>query len=101
MQGDLPAYRPNGTNQHSGGEGKSNSTPNNRTQSGLISRLKRDHPHLAQRVGLMTMHRSWGDHDPTLDGANRVHFDNGCRFAFQTRPRKPHVREDGKREKPR
>lgn len=51
---ELPASHKHGTNQHSEdgeeGEDKSNSTPNNRTQFGLLARLKRDHPDLAQQV---------------------------------------------------
>ena len=49
-QGDLPASHKHGTNQHSEGEDKSNSTPNNRTQSGLLSRLKRVRPNLVLQV---------------------------------------------------
>lgn len=54
VQGDLPASHKHGTNQHSDdgeeGEDNSNCTPHNYSSSGLLSRLKRDHPDLAQQV---------------------------------------------------
>lgn len=52
---ELPASHKHGTNQHSEdgeeGEDVSNLPPKNRhSSSGLLARLKRDHPHLAQQV---------------------------------------------------
>lgn len=51
VRGDLPASHKHGTNQHSEDEvDNSNCSPHNYSSSGLLSRLKRDHPDLAQQV---------------------------------------------------
>lgn len=47
---EIPASGKHGSNQHGTREEKSNSTPNNREADGLLARLKRDHPDLAQQV---------------------------------------------------
>lgn len=60
---ELPASYKHGEIGNGRKVDNSNCSLHNASASGLLSRLKRDHPHLAQRVGLMTMHRSCGDHD--------------------------------------
>lgn len=50
VQRDLPASGKHGTNQYGDGEDNSNCSPHNASASGLFSRLKRDHPDLAQQV---------------------------------------------------
>lgn len=46
---EIPASHKHGTNQHSEGEDNGNHCPN-MNAPGLLARLKRDHPHLAQQV---------------------------------------------------
>ena len=46
---EIPASHKHGTNQHSEGEDNGNHCPN-MNAPGLLARLKRDHPNLAQQV---------------------------------------------------